>query len=105
MLCHAEREMQKSQSVARGGLLVLGVDTCGSSGTVALAQVSDGKAEILGQTELAGKTYSATLVSAVEGLLTRQGVGLKDLGAIVVVQGPGSFTGVRVGLSAVKGLA
>jgi tRNA threonylcarbamoyl adenosine modification protein YeaZ len=118
-------------------MLVLGVDTCGPLGTVALARVGgsippllrdhameedlsvgtpvlrkDGAPglissglEILAQAELAGKTYSATLVSAVEALLKGQGVGLKDVGAIVVVHGPGSFTGVRVGLSAVKGLA
>jgi tRNA threonylcarbamoyladenosine biosynthesis protein TsaB len=86
-------------------MLVLGVDTCGASGTVALARVWRDRVEVLGQTELAGKTYSSTLVAAVEGMLTGRSVGLKDVGAIVVVHGPGSFTGVRVGLSAVKGLA
>lgn len=103
-------------------MMVLGVDTCGPSGTVALARVEvrippllrkdgapdgfgGGGVEVLGQTELAGRTYSATLISAVEELLTGQRLGLKDVGAIVVVNGPGSFTGVRVGLSAVKGLA
>jgi tRNA threonylcarbamoyladenosine biosynthesis protein TsaB len=87
------------------GMLVLGVDTCGPSGTVALARIVGGAIEMLGQTELAGKTYSATLVAAVEGLLSSRGVKLAEVGAIVVVNGPGSFTGVRVGLSAVKGLA
>ena len=61
--------------------------------------------EILGQTELEGRSYSATLVAAVGDLLARAGARLSDLGAIVAVNGPGSFTGVRVGLSAVKGLA
>src|SRR4029079_12210286 len=84
-VCHSGREMTGSQSVAgRGageGVLVLGVDTCGPSGTVALARVGAGGIELLGQTELAGKTYSATLVSAVEGLLTGHGVKLADIGA------------------------
>jgi tRNA threonylcarbamoyladenosine biosynthesis protein TsaB len=101
--------MTGSQSVAGSGagvgMLVLGVDTCGPSGTVALARIVGGAIEMLGQTELAGKTYSATLVAAVEGLLSSRGLKLAEVGAIVVVNGPGSFTGVRVGLSAVKGLA
>jgi len=92
-------------SWAGAGMLVLGVDTCGPSGTLALARVGVDAVEVLEQTELAGRTYSATLISAVEGLLRGRSVGLKDVGAIVVVHGPGSFTGVRVGLSAVKGLA
>jgi tRNA threonylcarbamoyladenosine biosynthesis protein TsaB len=45
------------------------------------------------------------LVVAVGELLRNAGVGLKDVGAMVAVNGPGSFTGVRVGLAAVKGLA
>jgi len=101
--------MPASQSAAEirpeTGLLVLGVDTCGPSGSVALARLEGGRARILGQTELAGRSYSATLVAAVGELLARHGLKLADVGVIVVVNGPGSFTGVRVGLSAVKGLA
>lgn len=84
---------------------VLGVDTCGPSGSVALGRLAGGAIEVLGQKELAGRSYSATLVTAVGELLADAGVRLKDLSAIVAVSGPGSFTGVRVGLSAVKGLA
>jgi len=54
---------------------------------------------------LEGRSYSATLVAAVGDLLARAGARVADIGAIVAVSGPGSFTGVRVGLSAVKGLA
>jgi len=72
---------------------------------VALGRIAGRDLEILGQIELAGRTYSATLVSAVGDLLQSAGTGLRGLGGIVVVNGPGSFTGVRVGLSAVKGLA
>ncbi len=86
-------------------MLVLGIDTCGPSGSVALGRLNGQSVEILAQTELAGRSYSATLIAAVAGLLSCAGVELKKLGAIVAVSGPGSFTGVRVGLSAVKGLA
>ncbi len=90
---------------ARSALLALGIDTCGPSGSVALGSMSGGAVEILAQIELEGRTYSATLVAAVGEVLSRHGVALGEVGCIVVVNGPGSFTGVRVGLSAAKGLA
>lgn len=85
--------------------LLLAIDTCGPSGSVAMGRIPGRDLEILGQIELVGRTYSATIVSAVAELLKSAGVTLDDLDAIVVVSGPGSFTGVRVGVSAVKGLA
>jgi tRNA threonylcarbamoyladenosine biosynthesis protein TsaB len=85
--------------------LLLGIDTCGPTGSVALGRWDGHTIEILGQIELEGRSYSSTLVAAVGELLTRGGVTLRGVGAIVAVSGPGSFTGVRVGLSAVKGLA
>jgi tRNA threonylcarbamoyladenosine biosynthesis protein TsaB len=85
--------------------LLLAIDTCGPSGSVALGRIPGREVELLGQIELAGRTYSATIVSAVADLLTQAGVHLGLLNAIVVVNGPGSFTGVRVGVSAAKGLA
>jgi len=87
------------------GRLLLAVDTCGPSGTVALGRLAGRDLEVLGETELEGRSYSATLVSAVADLLASAGATIADLGGIVAVNGPGSFTGVRVGLSAVKGLA
>jgi tRNA threonylcarbamoyladenosine biosynthesis protein TsaB len=85
--------------------LLLTIDTCGPTGSVALGRIPGRDLEVLGQTELAGRTYSATLISAVAGLLHSAGLELHNLDGIVVVNGPGSFTGVRVGVSAAKGLA
>jgi len=85
--------------------MLLAIDTCGPSGSVALGRIPGRDVEILGQIELAGRTYSATLVSAVAELLQSVSAKLNDLDGIILVNGPGSFTGVRVGVSAAKGLA
>lgn len=87
-------------------MFLLGIDTCGSSGSVALGRLTGTHAaELIAQKELEGRTYSATVVATVDTLLTDHQLKLSDLGCIVVVNGPGSFTGVRVGLSAAKGFA
>lgn len=86
-------------------MFLLGIDTCGPSGSVALGRLEGGSVETMAQAELEGRTYSATLVAAVEELLSGRGMRLVDVGCLVVVSGPGSFTGVRVGLSAAKGFA
>jgi tRNA threonylcarbamoyladenosine biosynthesis protein TsaB len=105
--CWGAMETTESSTAdsARAPVLALAIDTCGPTGSVALGRLDGGVAEILGQVELEGRSYSATLVAAVGELLARAGLRVADLGAMVAVNGPGSFTGVRVGLSAVKGLA
>ncbi len=85
--------------------IILAIDTCGPSGSVALGRVQGESPGIIGQIELEGGSYSSTLVAAVGELLKQNRITLRDVGAMVAVNGPGSFTGVRVGLSAVKGLA
>jgi len=85
--------------------LLLGIDTCGPRGSVTLARASAAPLQILGERELEGRSYSATLTTAIAELLDAAGAKLADLGGIVVVNGPGSFTGVRVGVSTAKGLA
>jgi len=84
--------------------MLLGIDTCGGAGSIALARWSGGSMELISEAELAGKTYSAQLVPKIQELLDVQQAAPKDLDVIVVVRGPGSFTGVRIGLSAAKGL-
>jgi len=55
--------------------------------------------------ENSGLTHSVTLLPMAEELLKRVGVALKDIDVFAVAAGPGSFTGVRIGVSACKGLA
>lgn len=85
--------------------MILAIDTCGSSGSIALGITMGQKVYILGDSTLGGRSYSERLVAAVGELLGLGGVHLGLIHALVAVNGPGSFTGVRVGLSAVKGLA
>ncbi|HEU5342397.1 tRNA (adenosine(37)-N6)-threonylcarbamoyltransferase complex dimerization subunit type 1 TsaB [Edaphobacter sp.] len=76
------------------------IHTAGAEGSVALAT----EAGVVASEVLPGRSSSEHLVSAVRRLMETAGWGLRELKAVVVVHGPGSFTGVRVGLSAAKGL-
>lgn len=55
--------------------------------------------------ENSGLTHSVTLLPMAEELLDRVGMALADVDVIAVAAGPGSFTGLRIGVSAAKGLA
>jgi tRNA threonylcarbamoyladenosine biosynthesis protein TsaB len=83
---------------------VLLINTAGGEGSVALAN-TEVAAVIVASEVLPGRTSSERLVPAVRRLMEGFGWRLKELSAVVVVHGPGSFTGVRVGLSAAKGLS
>ena len=54
---------------------------------------------------IAGGTFSAQLIPTLAALLKKHRYGVKDIGGFAAGSGPGSFTGLRVGLSAIKGLA
>ena len=82
---------------------ILLIDTAGSEGSVALAD-TEFEPAVVAVEVLPGRTSSERLVPAVRRLMEARGWRLSELAAIVVVHGPGSFTGVRVGLSAAKGL-
>lgn len=79
------------------------MDTCGSVGSVALAE-GEGVGVVASES-LPGRSASERLIPEIRRMLEARGWGVGDLTAIVVVHGPGSFTGVRVGLSAAKGLS
>jgi tRNA threonylcarbamoyladenosine biosynthesis protein TsaB len=96
--------------------MLLAIDTCGPLGGVAFGEAEAGSVETqvsfanLGHPqswsrELAGKTYSERLLSTVEELLREADIRLDGIAGVVVVRGPGSFTGIRIGVSAAKGLA
>lgn len=81
---------------------ILGVD---STATAASAAVfADGKLLTVNFSNT-GLTHSQTLLPMIDGVLKTAGVDVKDIDCFAVSNGPGSFTGVRIGVSAVKGLA
>ncbi|MGA8297976.1 MAG: tRNA (adenosine(37)-N6)-threonylcarbamoyltransferase complex dimerization subunit type 1 TsaB [Terriglobales bacterium] len=87
--------------------LLLAIDTSGRNGSLALALAEEGKPEVelVEAVPLAGGTFSAQLVPQIAELLGKHGYRKSDLAAFAVVSGPGSFTGLRVGLAAIKALA
>jgi tRNA threonylcarbamoyladenosine biosynthesis protein TsaB len=82
-------------------LIVLGIDTSGKQGGIALWR--DG--EVLESAPIEGGTFSAQLIPQVAGLLKKHKLKKEDLGGFAAASGPGSFTGLRVGLAAVKAFA
>ncbi len=85
--------------------MLLGLNTCGSTASVALGVATADNIKILSTASLAVRTYSARLIPEIAAMLESRHATLRDVEAIVVVNGPGSFTGIRVGLSTAKGLA
>lgn len=85
-------------------MLLLAIDTSGRQGSVALCRGDANSFETLQLTELEGGTYSARLVPVISQVLASQNLSKEAVDAFVVVSGPGSFTGLRVGLATVKGL-
>jgi tRNA threonylcarbamoyladenosine biosynthesis protein TsaB len=83
---------------------VLLIHTAGGEGSVALADTERAEAIVAAEV-LPGRTSSERLVPAVRRLMEASGFRLRELAAVAVVHGPGSFTGVRVGLSAAKGFS
>src|ERR1700730_3856753 len=94
-------------------MLLLVTDTSRKQGTVALARAEEqevterevNEVEVIEVAPLAGGAFSAQLVPQIAALLTRHRLSKTEIDAFIVVSGPGSFTGLRVGLAAIKALA
>ena len=85
-------------------MLIVAIDTSGRNGSVALCRGDAGGFEVLELRKLEGGMYSARLMPSIAELLDQSNVSKSQLDGLVVVDGPGSFTGLRVGLSTVKAL-
>jgi tRNA threonylcarbamoyladenosine biosynthesis protein TsaB len=91
-------------------MLLLAIDTSGKQGSIALARAGEptaeaGDFEMIEVATLVGGTFSAQLIPQIAELLSSNGFMKTAIGAFAVVSGPGSFTGLRIGLAAVKALA
>ena len=81
---------------------ILAVDTSGPVAGIAI--LKDG-CVTFEETVVNKLTHSANLMPMIDAALTRTGMTLRDMHRLAVVVGPGSFTGVRIGVSTVKGLS
>lgn len=83
-------------------MLILAFETSAKAGSVALMQ--DGK--LLAESyQNTGLTHSQTLLSMAESMINSCGLTPQEVQAVAVAAGPGSFTGVRIGVAAAKGFA
>jgi tRNA threonylcarbamoyladenosine biosynthesis protein TsaB len=89
----------------REKMLILAIDTSHKQGSVCLARGDAQSFELLGLAEVDGGMFSAQLVPVIAQLLMQHKFAKKDLQGMAAAVGPGSFTGLRIGLSAVKGFA
>jgi tRNA threonylcarbamoyladenosine biosynthesis protein TsaB len=81
---------------------ILGIETSTNTGSVAIVSEDGVVAQYSLNIEV---THSERLMSTVDRVLKDTGLAVQDLGGFSVAIGPGSFTGLRIGLSTVKGLA
>lgn len=82
-------------------MLTLAIDTSGDR--LAVILIGDKNDEIYSGDAML--KHSLTLMPSIEKILTKNGVGLSDIDAFAAVTGPGSFTGIRIGVSTAKALA
>ncbi len=93
-------------------MYLLSIDSAATAASAALFSWDEKAPEPLSSLKLLGEnflnvgfTHSQTLMPMVEALLQTAGVAPKALGGFAVAAGPGSFTGLRIGIAAVKGMA
>lgn len=81
---------------------ILGIDTSALVATVALC---DDTRPLAVYSQKCGLTHSQTMLPMVKNVLDNTNTDINDIDMIAVSEGPGSFTGIRIGIATVKGLA
>lgn len=85
-------------------MLIVSIETSGREGSLALCRGDSSSFEVVEMTTLTGRMYSAELVPKLDKMLQKHGLAVKSIEGVAVVSGPGSFTGLRVGLATAKAL-
>jgi tRNA threonylcarbamoyladenosine biosynthesis protein TsaB len=83
-------------------MIILGIET---SSKIASVAVCDGTNALYAVQQNAGRTHSTILQPLIEETIRNAGVKFSDLDGIAVGVGPGSYTGIRIGIAAAKGIA
>ena len=86
-------------------MLILAIDTSWKQGSIALARGDARHFELMEMAPVEGGTFSAQLVPQISALLMKHGIRKEEIDGFGAASGPGSFTGLRVGLAAIKALA
>jgi tRNA threonylcarbamoyladenosine biosynthesis protein TsaB len=86
-------------------MLILAADTSGKDGSLALVLFAGASSHTLEVISLEGGNFSAQLVPQISALLNKHSLTKNDIDGFAAAVGPGSFTGLRVGLAAIKALA
>lgn len=86
-------------------MLVLGIDSSAITASCALCEIGENEKVIAGAKINNKITHSQTLVPIIEDMLKNADMKLSDVDLFAAANGPGSFTGLRIGVSAIKGMA
>lgn len=83
-------------------MIILGIDSSATAASAAVVKDNKLVSEVFSDT---GLTHSQTLMPMIDNCMKSAGINIDDIDLIAVTNGPGSFTGVRIGIASVKGLA
>ena len=87
-------------------MYILSADTTAKTAAVCISKYSDGVLKPVSQASVNGTlTHSESLLPMIDFCLKNSGITFADIDISAITAGPGSFTGVRIGVSTIKGLA
>ena len=82
--------------------LILNIDTALETAIISISKMGEVLEVVIGTEQ---KEHASLLHPAIKNMLTNHSLSIKDLDAVAVIAGPGSYTGLRVGIATAKGLA